>query len=57
MVSGVKTSEFWVAIIAPVIIAGSKLMGIDLDDAAVVSIVTSAVAYILSRAVVKASVV
>lgn len=52
---GLKTSEFWVAVAVPVIIAGAKLLDIEFDTAALTSVVTTAIAYILSRTAVKAT--
>ena len=54
--AGIKTTEFWVTLLAIVIVAGAKLANIELDVAAVAGITTSAVAYVAARAAAKKAV-
>jgi hypothetical protein len=51
--AGIKTTEFWVSLLAIVIVGGAAALKLDLDVATVTGVVTSAVAYIASRVAAK----
>jgi uncharacterized membrane protein len=53
MKAGIKTTEFWVTLVATIIVAAGAEFGLELETAAVAGVVTMVVTYIISRLVTK----
>lgn len=51
--AGIKTSEFWVALLAAIIPVVNQHLGLNLPTEAILSIAGIAIAYIFGRSIVK----
>jgi len=46
---GIKTSEFWVAIFAPILVGALQAFGIDVSEPTIIIMITPMIAYIAGR--------
>lgn len=51
--SGIKTSEFYVTLLAIVIVSAGELVDLKLDVVSVSAVASSAIAYVVSRIIAK----
>lgn len=46
---GIKTTEFWVAILATIVVGAGAHFGLDLDPVTVAGVATTVITYIIGR--------
>jgi len=51
--SGIKTSEFWLALVAAVIMVFNEQLGLNLPKEAIMSIMAMVISYIFGRSIIK----